>query len=196
MSVSPLLNEKELLMKITSGDRYAFTKLFNHYQNFVFSFARRITHSEDLALEIVQDVFLNVWNTRTRLAEIESFGAYLNRLVRNRAFNVLRDLSKRANLSLDLEQAEEQAEVSTLEQLDYRETLKIVDQAISGLSPQQQLAYQLCHQQGLKYEEAGKQMGISPQTVHVHMRLALKKIREHLKKNAIAFPLLVMVLMK
>ncbi|SER49152.1 RNA polymerase sigma factor [Pedobacter rhizosphaerae] len=196
MPVSLLLNEKELLIKIAKGDRYAFTTVFNHYQNFVFSFAKRITHSDDMALEIVQDVFLNIWNTRSRLEDIESFGAYLNRLVRNRAFNVLRDLSKKANLTVDLEQAEGKAEASTLEQLDYRETLRIVDQAISGLSPQQQLAYQLCHQQGLKYEEAGKQMGISPQTVHVHMRSALKKIREHLKRNAIAFPLLVMVLLK
>lgn len=196
MSVKPLDNEKELLMKIAEGDQRSFTVLFNYYQQFVYGFGKRLTRSEEMALNITQDVFMKIWERRVGLREVENFPAYLNRLVRNRSFNMLRDLSAQAKQTVDLSEADAYVQEDTLQQLDYDETLKLVNEAVEGLAPQQKLAYQLCHRQGLKYEQAAEEMGISAQTVHVHMKLALKKIREHLKNNAVAYPLLIMALFK
>jgi len=192
----PLPDEKELLLATAEGDQRAFTQLFNHYQKFVYGFGKRLTHSEDMAVNIVQDVFLKIWDNRTNLKTVDRFGPWLNRLVRNHSFNMLRDLSAQARASIELESVELPVENSTLYQLDYNETLRLVNDAIEQLAPQQKLAYQLCHQQGLKYEEAAKHMGISSQTLHVHMKHALRKIREHLKKNAVMYPLLAMAILK
>ena len=195
MAIPKLDDEPQLLEKISMGDGHAFTLLFNHYQGFVYGFGKKLTHSEEMAVDIVQDVFMKIWEGRAQLVTIDSFGACLNRLVRNHAFNLLRDLSAKARSVVSLDGVEV-PEQSTLYQLDYNETLRLVNQAVDGLSPQQRQAYQLCHGQGMKYEEAAQQMGISPQTLHVHMKQALKKIREHLRHNAIAYPLLVMVILK
>ncbi|EDM36264.1 RNA polymerase ECF-type sigma factor [Pedobacter sp. BAL39] len=196
MVVSPLLNEKEILSRIAQGDQYAFTNLFNHYQRFVYSYGRKLTHSEEMALDLVQEVFIKIWHSRASLLEVEHFIAYLNRLVRNHAFNQLRALSKRSRITGDLELAGLEIEDSTLQLLDYKETLRVVSQAVDLLSPQQKMAYQLCHQQGMKYDEAAAQMGISPGTVHVHMKHALSKIREHLRRNAFLYPAIALVLIK
>ena len=185
----------ELLVKIAGGDQYAFTILFNHYERFVFTFARNLTHSEQLAIDIVQESFLKVWEKRKRLIEVEQFSAYLNRLVRNHTFNVLRDMSRQVNASAQLEAAEDVVEQSTSNQLDYNETLRIVNEAVEGLTAQQKQVFRLCHQQGLKYEEAAEQMHISPQTINVHMKIALKKVREHLQRHAIVYNAVALVLL-
>jgi RNA polymerase sigma-70 factor (family 1) len=196
MVVNSLPNEAEILAQIASGDQHAFTILFNHYQRFVYGYGRKLTHSDEMAAELVQDVFLKLWHSRPMLSQVEHFIAYLNRLVRNHAFNQLRELSKRARISGDIELANIQTQNSTLQQLDYNETLRSVAEAVELLAPQQKRAYQLCHQQGLKYEEAAAQMDISPKTVHVHMKYALSKIRAHLRKNGILYPAIALALIK
>lgn len=90
MAVNHLVNEVEILALIAEGDQSAFTILFNHYQRFVFSFGKKITHSEESAGEVVQDIFLKIWLARESLPEVKNFGAYLNRLVRNHSLNVVR----------------------------------------------------------------------------------------------------------
>ncbi len=59
-------NEKELLASIAGGDQYAFTILFKHYQRFVYFSGRKLTHSEELATEIVQDIFLKICDHHCR----------------------------------------------------------------------------------------------------------------------------------
>ncbi|MDR6784625.1 RNA polymerase sigma-70 factor (family 1) [Pedobacter africanus] len=196
MSMKPLGNETELLVKIAGGDQYAFTILFNHYERFVFTFARSLTHSEQLAIDIVQESFLKVWEKRKKLPEVEQFSAYLNRLVRNHTFNVLRNISRQVKASAQLDAAEAIEEQSTGNQLDYNETLRIVNEAVEGLTMQQKQAFRLCHQQGLKYEEAAEQMKVSPQTVNVHMKIALKKVREHLQRHAIVYHVIALALLR
>lgn len=196
MVVNPLLNETEILAQVATGDQRAFTILFNHYQRFVYGYGRKLTHSDEMALELVQDIFLKIWHSREKLSQVEHFIAYLNRLTRNHAFNQLRELSRRGRISGDLELAGFETENSTMQMLDYNETLRIVNEAVESLAPQQKLAYQLCHQQGMKYEEAALQMDISPKTVHVHMKYALSKIRDHLRKNAVLYPAIALALIK
>ncbi|MGK6352012.1 RNA polymerase sigma factor [Parapedobacter sp. DT-150] len=180
-------NERELLAEIAAGDQKAFTVLFQHYHSFVFSFGQKITHSEDLAVEIVQDVFLKIWLDRRRLTQVDRFPAYLNRLVRNYCFNVLRKLANENKAALVLMANSDGEDYSTIERLDYQDVKQILDEAINKLSVQQKQVYQFCHQEGLKYEEVAQRLNISPQTVHAYMKDALRKIRAHFKKYAFSY---------
>lgn len=194
MAVSPLVNEIEILAQIAEGDQRAFTLLFKHYQRFVFSFGKKITHSDDSAGEVVQDIFLKIWLARETLPEVNNFGAYLNRLVRNHSLNVVRKQLQDARSTGEFGKMFSEADESTILQLDYNDTNNLLNQAIAELSPQQRMVYQLCHQQGLKYDEAAEQMNISSQTVNSYMKDALKKIRNHFRKHAVAYPALVLAL--
>ncbi len=194
MAVNPLLDEAEILAKIAGGDQRAFAILFKHYQRFVFSFSKRITHSDESAGEVVQDIFLKIWLARENLPQVKNFGAYLNRLVRNHSLNVVRQQLQEAKSAVAFSKNFSEADESTILQLDYNETNNLLNQAIAELSPQQRMVYQLCHQQGLKYEEAAAQMNISSQTVNAYMKDALKKIRSHFKKHAVVYPLLILSL--
>jgi RNA polymerase sigma-70 factor (ECF subfamily) len=191
-----LKNEEELLARIGMGDQRAFTEIFDFYQRYVYDYGRKLTKSEDQASEIVQDVFLKIWLNREKLNEVENFGAYLNRVVKNHSLNVIRKLAQDARSATHLKNNILESESSTDKILDYNESNRILTQAIENLSPQQRTAYTLCHKEGLKYEEAAKRMNISSRTVQAHMGQALKYIREHFNKHALAYPALFAALFK
>jgi len=193
MAIKPLNDETGLLTRISEGDQRAFTTIFDHYQKYVFGFGLKLTYSEDLAEEIVQDIFLKIWYGRDKLGTIESFGAYLNRLVRNHAFNLLRQAASHAKANKRIGEGLSELDNSTQRNLDFRDTARLLDEAIELLPLQQKKVYILCQQQGLKYEEAARELNLSPDTIHYHMKLALNAVREHFKKNALNYPTLLLL---
>ncbi len=195
MAIKPLFNEAGILQEIAAGDQRAFSSLFDHYQGYVFAFGLKLTYSEALAEEIVQDIFLKIWFCREKLVEIECFGAYLNRSVRNHSFNLLRQAATEIKVNQHIGLSLTELDNSTQQDLEFRETARIIDEVINLLPAQQKLVYTLCHRDGLKYEEAAQQMNISSATVHYHMKLALTTIREHFKKNALGYPTLLLLLL-
>ncbi|WP_316836505.1 RNA polymerase sigma-70 factor [Pedobacter nutrimenti] len=196
MAPKPIEHENRLLVEIAGGDQRAFTEIFDFYQRYVYLYGKKLTRSDDLAGEIVQDVFLKIWIGREKLSEIESFGAYLNRVVRNHSLNVIRKLAQDAKSTHELKVHARESDESTTELLDYNDSNRILNQAIENLPPQQRMVYTLCHVEGMKYEEAAAKLNISSRTVQAHMGQALKNIREHFKKNALAYPILFSVLFK
>jgi RNA polymerase sigma-70 factor (family 1) len=196
MSDKILDNENELLASIARSDQHAFTILFKHYQPYVYVSGKKLTHSEELATEIVQDIFLKIWLDREQLIVIQSFGAYLNRVVRNHSYNVMRQLAQKAKSTEKLRINSAEADYSTIEQINHNDATKLLNEALQQLSPQQRMAYNLCHEEGYRYEDAALKMDISPRTVHSHMKLALRKIREHFIKHAGAYSFFIAVLFK
>jgi RNA polymerase sigma-70 factor (ECF subfamily) len=191
-----LKNEEELLARIATGDQRAFTEIFDFYHRYVYAYGRKMTKSEDQANEIVQDVFLKIWLNREKLNEVNNFGAYLNRVVRNHSLNVIRKLAQDARSATQLKINNPESENATDKILDYNESNRILSQAIENLSPQQRTVYTLCHIEGLKYDEAAKKMNVSSRTVQAHMVQALRHIREHFNKHALTYPALFAVLFK
>lgn len=187
MRAKNLLNEIVLLARIAGGDERAFREVFDHYQRYIFTFAQKITRSNSDAEEIVQDIFLKVWFSRDQLLGIDNFGAYLNRLVRNRAFNLLRHEAVVSKVKTEMGLTSSDNDLGTQQTLDYKETKDLLDDVLSRLPEQQRRVYALCHLEGLKYNEVAAQLNISPDTVHYHMKLALATIREHFKRHALVY---------
>lgn len=199
MALKPLGNEVELLAKIAIGDQRAFTIIFNHYQRDLYLFSKSLTKSEEAALEVVQDVFLKIWSVRTELLTIDNFAAYINRVVRNHSLNVLRKITRENKSVAHPERDHDEisdiiVDQATQQQLDYNDTIRFLDQALSDLPAQQRQVYDLCHIQGMKYEEVAQMLGISIETVRVHMKRAIRKIRLHFVRYVILYPLLLFTL--
>ncbi len=190
MAIKPIHNESEILAKIAEGDASAFCDLFDHYERYVFSFGCKLMRSKEIAEEIVQDIFIKIWEGRRRLREIDNFGGYLNILVRNYSFNLLRQLAHKQKTGAEIILSFSDEDNHTQHTIDYRETVRILEEVLDHLPEQQKTVYSLCHLEGLKYEEAAAKMNISVATVHYHMKLALKNIRNHLIKNGLSYQIL------
>jgi len=188
--------EKHLLNEIKLGSERAFRTLFDRYRQKVFSYAFKIIKSRELAEEVLYLVFLKIWQHK-ELDHIENIEAYMIVLTRNQTLKSLRKVQlERKTANAFLEHWKE-ADNGTEEFILLEEARRFLSEAIEKLPPQQKMVYQLCKEEGLKYEQVAEQMSISKLTVKTHMQHALRFIRQYLSKYAeIALFLLVYDLLK
>lgn len=191
MAINPLYSEKELLAKVAKGDESAFGLLYNQYSKKVYVFAIQLLNSEILAEEVMQLAMLKLWQMEDGINAIQNLDAYLRVISRNISYNMLRrlKLEQKANDDLGKDWLEEHNE--TEEQIILKDTKKILKEAIEALPPQQKLVYQLCHEEGLKYEEAAKKLNLSPLSVQTYMKLALRFLRNYVSKRTDVAALLI-----
>jgi len=143
----------------------------------------RLLKSEQLAEETLQEVFLKIWRMEQSLNELSNFDAYLKTLTRNRCLNILRGIIRANKNNEKYTRTLDQTHNETEEAIILNDTRKALQEAINQLPPQQREVYLLCHEQGLKYEQAAKQLNISTLTVKTHMQRALKSLRTYLKNH-------------
>jgi RNA polymerase sigma-70 factor (ECF subfamily) len=175
--------ERLVLAKIAIGDEQAFAILYKFYRNRVYGYALKILQSTPAAQEIVQEVFIKLWLKRTELAEIANFGGFLRVIVRNHTLNALKKIALQQKNYNQLNQNQTEVDTATENIIQFRETKKLLDDAIETLPPQQKLVYSLCHVDGLKQKDVASKLNISPLTVKVHLREAVKAIRIYLDQH-------------
>jgi len=183
--------ERELLLKTASGNQLAFTQLFEHYHGLVYGFSLRLTRSKFHAEEIVQNIFMKLWLNRLEISNIENFAAYINRATRNESYSVLRKLAAQSIQEVELTDDSLPDGSNSEHRLLYHESSEILRATIEAMPPQRKTIYELCHTEGLKYNEVAAKLNISPGTVHTHMKLALRSIRT--KFNHADFILVVLI---
>ena len=174
------LDEKDLLSKIALKDEVAFRIIFDRYQRRIYTFSLKLLKSNDLAEEIVQESFLKLWLVGESLNKISNLEGYLVMIARNRIIDQIRLNEQQTRLITKHEQRWAEEHNETEEQILLRDARSLIDQTLQSLPRQQRQVYQLCHLEGLKYEEAAERLHISPLTVKSHMQQALRTLRERL----------------
>jgi len=178
-----LTDEKELLLLVSNGNAKAFGRLFHAYSPKVYAYALKLVKSDTLAEEIVQEVFVKIWNLESQLTEIENLDAYLRVTTRNHTLKLLRRMALEIKTSKTMAENYDDSHNETEEYIIFKESAQILNQAIDKLPPQQKLVYQLCQQEGLKYEEAAARLNLSKLTVKTHMQHALRFLRNYIANH-------------
>jgi len=176
MSLNSNSDQSKLLYELSQGNELAFTKLYNEYKNVVFSTALKITKSRMLAEEVVQDVFLKIWQNHENLAEITNIENYLFIISRNHIFDMIKKIARDTSLVVD-------SNYKSTSTNDTEDAIKddqyniILNQIVDQLPPQQQKIYKMAKWDGLSHQKIGEDLGISTETVKKHMAQALKFVR-------------------
>ncbi|OQP40075.1 hypothetical protein A4H97_17840 [Niastella yeongjuensis] len=172
--------ENVLLQATAEGDEKAFSEIFNHYRNKIYSFACRLTGSTDVADEILLDVFLRVWMKREELPEIKLFQAWLFTITRNRVFSTLKQMALRKEAENSFEKGNNLLLESTPHDflLD-KEYQDVLQKAVAQLPPQQKKVYMLIKEYGMKREEAAQELNLSPETVKHYLSEAMYSVRTY-----------------
>lgn len=173
----------ELQAKIAIGDQYAFTLIYNKYYPEIYGFAYHLLHSDELASDVVQESMLHIWQLGVKLNTVNNLESYLKTFARRRAVDLLRHRAVVQKAEILLGKTWAEGHNDTEEGILLGEGRKILQGGIEQLPPQQRRVYELCHQTGLKYEEAAQQLGISTGTVKTHLKLAMRFLREHMKNH-------------
>jgi len=181
------LNEAECVNKIRSGDSAAFEELFNLYCQQLINFSRNYVTDKQIAENIVQDVFVSVWQNRTNLNPSKMIKAYLFTSVKNNSLKHLRHL-KIENKGIEDNPPYGSDDERPDRKLDGKEIELKIHQAINELPEKCKEIFKMNRFENLKYAEIAQNLDISIKTVETQMGRALKKLRERL------MPLLTMIL--
>src|SRR5690625_566446 len=184
--------EKMLIQKIQEGDAVVFKNVMRKYYRELVDFAYYYVNSSHLAKDVVQDVFANIWERRSRWSPDRSLKLYLYQSVKNEALKLLRDRKTECKyIEAYLEEKGEQKTALKEESKDdYQELQEAVRQAIQSLPERARMTYQLHRREGLTYKEIAQVMGISHKTVESQMSRALQLLRERLSRFLTIFMLM------
>ncbi|OFX30926.1 MAG: hypothetical protein A2W90_07290 [Bacteroidetes bacterium GWF2_42_66] len=181
-----LNNEKEWVVNLKKGNKDAFRNIFEEYARRIFVFAKGYLKSNEEAEEVVQEVFIKVWNARTSINTELSFKSYLFKIT----FNYIRELflkkAKENNYKHEILGSSVDFDNRTEEQIDYHSLLELVDKMIDKLPPRQKEIIVLHKKQGILVKDISIMLEISPRTVEKHLSEALKHLKQALSEEHIA----------
>lgn len=172
------LSDSYLLDLLRNGDIKAFDKLYIKYYKFLYANAYLILRDEQVAKDIVQVFFVEMWERKSFNGLEGDIRGYLYRAIQNRSFNAIR----RQNIELK--------RYETLESLDIQEetsdiweerTHSNLQEALLMMPGQRREAINLVYLQEKKYQEAASVMGISVNSLKTHLKIGLKVLRDKLK---------------
>jgi len=173
------VTDAELLTGLRRGETSAFDAIFRDWYPRLVLIADRVVGERQVAEDLAQEVFLELWRRRETLALETTVHAYLLQSVRNRSLNYLRHVQVRRRSVPDVV---EMAGTSTPADAETMASeLKIaIEQAMASLTPRCREVFQLSRERGLKYSEIATTLGVSVKAVEAQMGKALRTMREHL----------------
>ena len=178
-----MTDDNFLASGIRNDNLKAFELLFHRYKKKLYYFSLRYLKDVAEAEEIVQIVFINIWEHRKTLDETLSVKSYIYRSAVNNIYNCLKKRAIRQNY-IDRElQNQERSANQTYEHIYYKDLKKTISNIISSLPPQQQKIFQLSRIEGLSHEEIAGKLDLSIRTVENQIYRVTKVIKKQLKKE-------------
>ncbi|MBO9731557.1 MAG: sigma-70 family RNA polymerase sigma factor [Chitinophaga sp.] len=152
--------------------------MFEQWHPLLATHIYRVTQSRPLTEEIVQDVFLKIWNNRETLGDIRHFWSWLLVISRNHALNALQ---RKAREYKHWEQwvKDNATEANSIDPTHSFYTL--IDEAIDQLSPRQKEIYLLHRHERMTYQQIAVHLNIGRETVKTHLESATRAISKHVK---------------
>jgi RNA polymerase sigma-70 factor (ECF subfamily) len=170
---------------MAAGSENAFCKLFDHYWNKVYASALVLTKSPQLAQDISQEVFLQLWQNREKALEIKNLDGFLFISARNLIFKKMSRMkledAYQHYLSSRLTTAADEVEIPA----ELKELQSLVEAGIRKLPPQQQKAFRLSRENGLTHEEISRQMGVSRAAVKDYIVRSIAFLRKYMHEHAL-----------
>lgn len=176
-------NESSLLLRIASGDELSYTRIVEKHWQKVLQHALSFVKSYAVAEELTQDVFIQIWEKRNKLPEVNSFENYLFIVSRNLIISHVR----KKLIQTDSLKGEKLQELffKPDEQYEFQELVKIINKGAALLPEPRRSVFLLSRIEGRDADYISKELGIATRTVRWHLLNALNFLRTYLHNHYI-----------
>ncbi|HET6558239.1 MAG TPA: RNA polymerase sigma factor [Prolixibacteraceae bacterium] len=149
--------------------------------NKLLRFARQILQDEEEAKDVLQDIFLKLWQKRDELAKVENLEAFAIRMTRNRCLDVIRS---RRTVSMEVVKKNNRPEEESTDtdEVVNTEMAGLAKKIIAGLPDLQRTIIHLRDVEQLEYEEISQATELNVNTIRVNLSRARKKVRDEILK--------------
>lgn len=174
------LEDKELVILLKSGSKQAFDVIYRRHHAVLYLFARRLIKDDDTAADLVQEVFVKLWEHSSILPFDINIKSYLYSMIRNRVLNYIRNnRSRMMNNYKIVQDMTLDCEDEILNLMEDKDMTHRFDKAVQSL-PSQQRRVILLKLKGKTSKEIARMMELSLNTVNAHYRLGLKALKNKL----------------
>jgi len=174
-------NVDYLFMKfLRDDDYYAFEQLFLISYSPLKSFSKKIVHINEIAEELVSEVFFKIWNNRKAIVITSSPKSYLYAAVHNISLDHLRKDKRYVFTNIESAVAIPSTFLDPQKGCEYDELQAKIEGAVAKLPRQCKQIFQLSREQGLRYNEIASKLQLSVKTIETQMGRALKSLRKSL----------------
>lgn len=173
------MEENELILLLKQSNQEAFTALYKKYWKQVYNFSRLYLTNKETAEEVVQEVFIKIWESRDFIREEDNFKGLLFIITRNLIFNM-----HRKNLNEDFYKITVLAAMENSydieEEIDAKNMGEYIDLLIADLPPRRREIFNLSRKENKSYKEIAELLSISERTVENQISEALKYLRKNI----------------
>ena len=180
MLIKVLSPESELVLQLSQGSEQAFEKIYHAYSARLYGNLIKLAKSESVAAELLQDVFVKIWEVREHLDPEKSFRSYLFRIAENKVYDYFRKAARENKVNRELLKGSTEAYSHIEEDIDTRESVTGLYDAIDSLPPQRQQIFRLCKLDGKSYKQVSSMLSVSTSTISDHIVKANQHIRSYM----------------
>ncbi len=177
------VNLSSLLHRLKQGDERAFSKIYDHFSRSLYRKILRLVNDDEVAQELLQELFLKVWVKRESINPEQSFWPYLYEGAKWLVYKHYRRIAYNKRLLDHLIITTVPHDTNAEELLIDQETQELLIQAIEHLPPQRKQVFKLCKFEGKSYQEVAEMLGISTSTISNQIVAANKSVKEYFLLN-------------
>lgn len=170
-----------LVEKLKKDDIAAFNELYNRYHGRVYHLALKFLPCNEDAEEIVQTVFVALWENRAKIDVQQSFESYFFSIARYNIYKALRKAVYRQGYLEYMRQNHSDSSFVTEELILFNELDTVVHELLEKLPPKRREIIRLHREEGLSYNEIAERLSITNSTINTQLTKAISYIRQHIR---------------
>lgn len=171
------ISDRDLINLVVTGDHDAFTEIFKRYNRLLYVHAYKMLNDKERARDVVQEVFIFLWDNKHSLYEKSNFSGFLYTITKNRILDIIAhqkvELKYRSSLVSILDRSEE----STDHLLRDNHLKHLIEREIGYMPSKMREVFELSRNQYLSHKEIAMKLNLSEKTVRNQMNNALRILR-------------------
>lgn len=190
MVIYKSFTDAELIELVKADDKDAFTEIYNRFHGLLYLYACKITRDDDLAEDLVQELFINIWDKRQALNFTSSISSYLYSSIRYKFFDLVDKQKVRADYLHTMQFLLDHHAYDTDNYIAEKELSATIEKAISELPDKMRIIFLLSRKNNLSNKEIATELNIAEKTVKNQLSIALKSIKSQIGLHAFLFMLI------
>lgn len=182
-------SDTELVYLLKSGNRLAYTEIYNRYKFILHTHAYKWMQDRDEAMDIIHELFTFLWDKRDTIQFTTSLSGYLYVSLRNKIFNRVSRKKIESQYISSLQSFIDNGYCITDHLVREKELTQLIEKEIAALPYKMREVFELSRKSNLSHKEIAEQLGLSDQTVRKHIQHALKILRVKLGLSLFLFML-------
>lgn len=190
------ISDKELIEGIKEGKKLAFQKLYEKYVSRIFNFALSYLKDETKTEELVQNVFIKIWEKKELLDTSKNFKSYIFKISINEIYQFIRKKNIENAYTDYIKNNYKPDEDSTWHTVVLNDMLNKLRTLVQQLPDKQKNIFYLSKEEGLSNAEIAKKLKISKRTVENHLYRAISFLKEQFRSDSIMTTLFIYIWFK